>query len=65
VVASKDLWIWHAFFGLSESHNELTVLSRSPLFSRLVADDAPLISYEVDNHEYTIGYYLAYGIYPS
>lgn len=25
-VASKDLWIWHAFFGLPGSHNDINVL---------------------------------------
>ena len=64
-VASKDLWIWHAYFGLPGSHNDLNVLARSPLFSRLVAGDAPRVSYEVNNREYTMGYYLADGIYPT
>lgn len=40
-VASEDLWIWHSFFGLPGSHDDLNVLSRSPLFARLVAGDAP------------------------
>jgi hypothetical protein len=25
VVASKDLWIWHAFFGMPSSHNDINV----------------------------------------
>ena len=25
-VASKDLWIWHAFFGMPGSHNDINVL---------------------------------------
>uniref|UniRef100_A0A453MFX6 DDE Tnp4 domain-containing protein n=1 Tax=Aegilops tauschii subsp. strangulata TaxID=200361 RepID=A0A453MFX6_AEGTS len=28
-VASKDLWIWHAFFGMPRSHNDINVLQRS------------------------------------
>jgi hypothetical protein len=63
-IASNDLWIWDAFFGLPGFHNDQNVLYRSPLFSRLVAGDAPLISYEVNNHEYTMGYCLADGISP-
>ena len=34
-VASFDLWIWHAFFGLPRSNNDINVLERSPLFSEL------------------------------
>ena len=32
-VASHDLWIWHAFFGMTGSHNDMNVLHRSPLFA--------------------------------
>ena len=31
-VASEDLWIWHSFFGLPGSLNDINVLRRSPLF---------------------------------
>jgi hypothetical protein len=34
-VASQDLWIWHAFFGLPRSLNDINVLHRSPLFAKL------------------------------
>lgn len=27
-VASKDLWIWHAFFGMPGSHNDINVLQK-------------------------------------
>jgi hypothetical protein len=30
-VASKDLWIWHAFFGLLGSLNDINVLHRSSI----------------------------------
>ncbi|KAK3188316.1 hypothetical protein Dsin_027877 [Dipteronia sinensis] len=32
-VASYDLWIWHAFFELPRSHNDIIVLNQSPLFN--------------------------------
>ena len=31
-VASKNLWIWHAFFGLPGALNDINVLDRSPVF---------------------------------
>ena len=36
IVASYDLWIWHAFFGLRGSHNDINVLEQSSVFSELV-----------------------------
>ncbi|CAN6319320.1 unnamed protein product [Urochloa humidicola] len=40
-VASEDLWIWHSFFGLPGSLNDINVLHRSPLFQRLKEGTAP------------------------
>ena len=34
-VSSYDLWIWHAFFGLPGSHNDINVLERSSVFALL------------------------------
>ena len=64
-VASQDLWIWHAFFGLPGSLNDINVLRRSPLFQSLTSGTAPQVEYMVNGNKYTMGYYLADGIYPE
>ena len=45
VVASQDLWIWHAFFGLPGSLNDINVLERSPVFATLTEGRVPPINY--------------------
>jgi hypothetical protein len=55
-IASHDLWIWHAFFGLPGSCNDINVLHRSLVFDSLAKDDTPPISYIVNGTEYTMGY---------
>ncbi|XP_063939717.1 uncharacterized protein LOC135148430 [Daucus carota subsp. sativus] len=64
-VASSDLWIWHAFFGVAGSNNDINVLDRSPLFDEVLEGRAPEISYTLNGNNYNFGYYLADGIYPE
>ena len=64
-VASQDLWIWHAFFGLPGSLNDINVLDRSPVFTLLANGNAPPVNYIINGHQYRMGYYLADDIYPN
>jgi len=63
-VASCDLCIWHAFFGLPRSLNDINVLDRSPIFQEMYEDHAPKCGHVVNEYQYNIGYYLLDGIYP-
>ncbi|XP_021762902.1 uncharacterized protein LOC110727632 [Chenopodium quinoa] len=64
VVADQDLWIWHAFFGMPGSCNDLNVLYRSSVFDDVLQGRSPPINFSVNGHQYNLGYYLADGIYP-
>ncbi|GKD47639.1 ALP1-like protein [Tanacetum coccineum] len=39
VVASQDLWIWHAFYGMAGANNDINVLDNSPLFEEASEED--------------------------
>ncbi|PRQ37575.1 putative harbinger transposase-derived protein [Rosa chinensis] len=64
-VADYDLWIWHAYFGLPGSNNDIIVLEASYLFAELAAGKSPPCHYFIKDKAYDVGYYLADGIYPK
>ncbi|XP_020245164.1 protein ALP1-like [Asparagus officinalis] len=64
-VADYDLWIWHAYFGLPGSNNDINVLEASHLFAKLAEGIAPPAHYVIQGKHYNMGYYLADGIYPK
>ncbi|CAL2236484.1 unnamed protein product [Prunus armeniaca] len=63
VVAGFDTWVWHAFFGVAGSQNDLNVLGQSLVFNDVLGGQCPNITYQVNNTVYQTGYYLADGIY--
>ncbi|XP_051138691.1 uncharacterized protein LOC127256623 [Andrographis paniculata] len=62
---SQDLWIWHAFFGMLGTNNNVTVLDHSLLFNKYMDGTAPPVEYEVNGTLYNLPYYLTDGIYPK
>ncbi|XP_073119752.1 uncharacterized protein [Henckelia pumila] len=65
VVADYDLWIWHAYFGMPGSNNDINVLETSHLFSDLTRGIAPPAHFVQKRIEYNMGYYLSDNIYPK
>ncbi|XP_004301186.1 PREDICTED: uncharacterized protein LOC101297155 [Fragaria vesca subsp. vesca] len=64
-VASYDAWIWHAYFGLPGSLNDINVLGQSPLFDEVCRGELPRVKYHVGDRQYGQCYYLVDGIYPK
>ena len=65
VVASQDLWIWHAFFGVAGSNNDINVLNQSLVSDDILQGRAPPIQFTINGTPYNMGYYLTDGIYPD
>ncbi|GJY71149.1 ALP1-like protein [Tanacetum coccineum] len=64
-LASNDLWIWHAFFGVSGMNHDVNALRQSPIFNDLKSGRALDVSFVANNVPYKRGYYLTDGIYPQ
>jgi hypothetical protein len=64
-VANQSLHIWHIYFGLPGSNNDLNVLDRSPLIHDLLSGAACNMIFEVNGQVYNRYYLLADGIYPQ
>nr|GEU83626.1 hypothetical protein [Tanacetum cinerariifolium] len=65
VVPSQDLWLWHAFFCVAGSNNDINVLYQSSLFNDLKTERAPEIPFVANGVTYRSGYYLVDRIYPE
>lgn len=64
-VASQDLWIWHADFGVAGSNNDINVLQRSSLIQALLHGTDLTATYQINGTNRHQPYFLADGIYPS
>ena len=65
VVASYNLWIWHAFFGMPGSNNDINVLDTSNIFAKLREGCGPPANYTIIGNHYNMGYYIVDGKYPK
>ncbi|KAJ0567004.1 putative harbinger transposase-derived protein [Helianthus annuus] len=63
-VASQDLWVWSAYFGVVGSCNDINVFEQSPLLEDWISGRAPKASFYANGNYYPHGYYLCDGIYP-
>jgi hypothetical protein len=64
-IASEDLHIWHVFFGLSRSNNDVNVLDHSPLVHNVLTSEARDMHFTINGCEYDRYYLLTDGIYPE
>ncbi|KAI4979066.1 hypothetical protein ZWY2020_015819 [Hordeum vulgare] len=61
-VASHDLRIWHAYFGVAGSNNDINVQNRSTF---TLKGETPKVQFNVNGRQYNSSYYLADGVYPE
>ncbi|XP_071700257.1 uncharacterized protein [Rutidosis leptorrhynchoides] len=64
-VASYDNWIWHAYFIVAGSNNDINVLNTCDLFNSMFNKEMHDVPYQINGVDYRRGYYLADGIYPT
>ena len=60
-VAPYDTWIWHAFFGMPSTLNDINVLNCSPFSVTLVCGECSILPYILHRTERTNAYFLADG----
>jgi hypothetical protein len=48
---------------MADSHIDIDMVQRSPIFSRLVEGNAPVVNHQINGHSYDKDNYLVDGIY--
>jgi hypothetical protein len=51
-VADQSLWIWHAFFGMPGSNNDVNVLDRSPLVTNMLWGPSEDLTFTMNGKQY-------------
>ena len=64
-IASPDGWIWHAFFGMPDSCNDINVIDNSPFLFKMMEGGFGASEYAVNGKPFVLPYFLVDGIYPS
>ncbi|XP_022032184.1 uncharacterized protein LOC110933262 [Helianthus annuus] len=64
-VASYDLWVWSAFFGLAGCMNDINTFVFSPLLEGYISCTIPKVRFHANGNDSEHGYYLGDGIYPE
>ncbi|VVA30196.1 PREDICTED: putative nuclease HARBI1, partial [Prunus dulcis] len=54
-VAGFDTWVWHAFFGVAGSQNDLNMLGQSRVFNDVLRGEGLNITYQINNTVYHTG----------
>ncbi|XP_076932689.1 uncharacterized protein LOC143598338 [Bidens hawaiensis] len=62
-VASADIWMWDALFGMTDANNDIVVLRSSHIFDDIIDRVAPNSSFAANDVKYEYGFYLVDGIY--
>ena len=63
-IADKNLHLWHMFFGIFGSNNDVNIFDWSPLIHNILTNEASDMTFEVNGQDYKRYCLLADGIYP-
>jgi hypothetical protein len=63
-LADHSIWIWHAFFSMLGSNNDVNVLDKSLLINNMLQGPSWDLSFTVNKKDYSWYYLLVDGIYP-